>query len=110
MTLRLDNIIVLVADMDRAVQFYRDQLGLTPITVSEYWSEFKAGAINIALHPGKAAEGSMSENGTHNGTLHLTFNLRYAGYLSGMRGVTRAWRHGQRTATARRHGHSHGDL
>ncbi len=42
-----------VADMDRALSFYRDFLGLTPGVVSPYWSEFSIGALKIGLHPGK---------------------------------------------------------
>ena len=40
-----------VADMDRAVAFYRDVLGLHAGHVTPYWSDFEAGSIKIGLHP-----------------------------------------------------------
>ena len=40
-----------VSDMDRAVAFYRDVLGLASKFASPYWSEFDAGnGVTIALH------------------------------------------------------------
>ncbi|MFN8139182.1 MAG: VOC family protein [Fimbriimonadales bacterium] len=45
------------ADMDTAVAFYRDVLGLTPKMVSPYWSEFDVNGTRLALHPG--ANGSV---------------------------------------------------
>jgi predicted enzyme related to lactoylglutathione lyase len=40
-----------VADMDRAVTFYRDVLGLTPGYTTPYWSDFTLGEFRIGLHP-----------------------------------------------------------
>lgn len=40
-----------VDDMDRAVAFYRDTLGLTLRFASPFWSEFETGAVTLALHP-----------------------------------------------------------
>lgn len=40
-----------VSDMDRAIAFYRDVLGLTPGYLSPHWSDFKLGEIRIGLHP-----------------------------------------------------------
>lgn len=40
-----------VSDMDGAVAFYRDVLGLLPGYTSPYWSEFDLGNGKIALHP-----------------------------------------------------------
>ena len=40
-----------VADMDRAVAFYRDTLGLTLRFASPFWSEFDTGTVTLALHP-----------------------------------------------------------
>ena len=40
-----------VDDMDRAVAFYRDTLGLTLRFASPHWSEFDTGAVTLALHP-----------------------------------------------------------
>ena len=40
-----------VADMDKAVAFYRDTLGLTLKFATPFWSEFDTGAVTLALHP-----------------------------------------------------------
>jgi catechol 2,3-dioxygenase-like lactoylglutathione lyase family enzyme len=40
-----------VADMDKAVKFYRDVLGLKVKFESPGWSEFLTGEITLALHP-----------------------------------------------------------
>ena len=39
-----------VRDMDRAVSFYRDVLGLRPLFTCEEWSEFDIGGQRLALH------------------------------------------------------------
>jgi len=40
-----------VADMDKAVKFYRDMLGLKVKFESQGWSEFVTGDTTLALHP-----------------------------------------------------------
>ena len=40
-----------VADMDRAVAFYRDQLEMTPGMTTQWWSTFPLGDVQIGLHP-----------------------------------------------------------
>jgi len=40
-----------VADMDRAVAFYRDTFGLTLKFATPFWSEFDTGPVTLALHP-----------------------------------------------------------
>jgi len=40
-----------VDDMDRAVAFYRDTLGLKLRFATPHWSEFDTGAVTLALHP-----------------------------------------------------------
>ncbi|HTQ11224.1 MAG TPA: VOC family protein [Fimbriimonadaceae bacterium] len=40
-----------VSDMNRAVGFYRDALGMTPGIQSPYWSELTLGDFKIGLHP-----------------------------------------------------------
>ena len=51
MAAKLSYIIEFVADMDRAVKFYRDVIGLPPKFQSSEWSEFATGAVTLALHP-----------------------------------------------------------
>ena len=40
-----------VADMDTAIAFYRDTLGLTVKFATPFWSEFDTGPVTLALHP-----------------------------------------------------------
>lgn len=54
-----------VADMDRAVAFYRDTLGLPLKFASPHWSEFVTGETTLALHP--ASEKNLA------GTIELGF-------------------------------------
>ena len=49
--MRLNYAIKFVSDMDAAVAFYRDTLGLTPTFQSPFWSEFDTGETRLALHP-----------------------------------------------------------
>ena len=52
--MKLKYVIKFVADMDRAVTFYRDVLGLPLNFQSSGWSEFATGETTIALHPATA--------------------------------------------------------
>ena len=49
--MRLNYAIKFVSDMEAAVAFYRDTLGLTPGFQSPFWSEFDTGETRLALHP-----------------------------------------------------------
>jgi lactoylglutathione lyase len=48
---QLRYVIKFVADMDKAVKFYRDVLGLEVKFESPAWSEFVTGETALALHP-----------------------------------------------------------
>jgi predicted enzyme related to lactoylglutathione lyase len=48
---QLKYVIKFVADMDKAVKFHRDVLGLTVKFESPGWSEFATGETSLALHP-----------------------------------------------------------
>jgi predicted enzyme related to lactoylglutathione lyase len=63
---KLSYAIKFVADMDRAVKFYRDTLGLTLRFQSPEWSEFSTGETTLALH--RASEKKPP------GTVELGFN------------------------------------
>src|SRR5436305_10321854 len=52
--MRLNYAIKFVADMDQAVAFYRDTLGLELKFNSPFWSEFATGDTTLALHPASA--------------------------------------------------------
>ncbi len=49
--MRLSYAIKFVADMDRAVAYHRDVLGLTLKFATPFWSEFATGETTLALHP-----------------------------------------------------------
>ena len=50
MAAKLTYAILFVAEMDRAVKFYRDTLGFTLKFSSPEWSEFQTGETTLALH------------------------------------------------------------
>lgn len=52
--MRLNYAIKFVSDMQAAVAFYRDTLGLTLLFESPFWSEFDTGETKLALHPASA--------------------------------------------------------
>jgi catechol 2,3-dioxygenase-like lactoylglutathione lyase family enzyme len=52
--MRLNYAIKFVGDMEAAVAFYRDTLGLTLAFQSPFWSEFDMGDTKLALHPASA--------------------------------------------------------
>lgn len=49
--MRIAYAIKFVGDMDKAVKFYRDTLGLDLKFQSPFWSEFATGETILALHP-----------------------------------------------------------
>jgi catechol 2,3-dioxygenase-like lactoylglutathione lyase family enzyme len=49
--MKLSYAIKYVADMDKAVAFHRDTLGLQLKFASPFWSEFATGETTLALHP-----------------------------------------------------------
>jgi lactoylglutathione lyase len=52
--MRLAYAIKFVTDMDKAVAFHRDVLGLPLKFASPFWSEFDTGETTLALHPASA--------------------------------------------------------
>ena len=60
-----------VADMDRAVAFYRDVLGFPLVEASPYWSSFKVSeGLGLGLHP--IIPGSDTPPGRRNCNWSLT--------------------------------------
>jgi predicted enzyme related to lactoylglutathione lyase len=49
--MKLTYVIKFVGDMNRAVAFHRDTLGLPLIVSSPGWSEFATGETRLGLHP-----------------------------------------------------------
>ncbi len=54
MDIKLTYAIHFVADMTRAIAFYRDTLGLNLEFASPGWTEFATGDTTLALHPASA--------------------------------------------------------
>ena len=52
---QLDYTMVIVSDMKRSVEFYRDQLGIPLKFESPEWTEFATGTTTLALHGGGVA-------------------------------------------------------
>lgn len=52
--MRLNYAIRFVGDMDAAIAFYRDTLGLSLVFQSPFWTEFDTGETKLALHPASA--------------------------------------------------------
>ena len=48
--MKLNYVIKYVHDMDRAVEFFRDRLGLELRFQSSHWTEFSTGETTLALH------------------------------------------------------------
>ena len=53
--MRLSYAIKYVADMDKAVAFHRDTLGLALKFASPFWTEFNTGGTTLALHAADAS-------------------------------------------------------
>lgn len=52
---QIDYTMVVVSDMDKSVEFYRDKLGLPLKFQSPEWTEFQTGTTTLALHGGGIA-------------------------------------------------------
>src|SRR5437867_13435036 len=52
---QLDYTMVVVSDMQRSVEFYRDKLGIPLKFQSPDWTEFQTGTTTLALHGGGVA-------------------------------------------------------
>ncbi len=57
----IDYVMVMVSDMSRSVQFYRDKLGLRLRFESPDWTEFETGTTVLALHGGGKAAAVSNE-------------------------------------------------
>ena len=49
---QIDYTMVVVSDMDKSVEFYRDKLGIPLKFQSPEWTEFQTGVTTLALHGG----------------------------------------------------------
>jgi lactoylglutathione lyase len=49
---QIDYTMIIVSDMERSVEFYRDKLGIPLKFQSPDWTEFATGTTTLALHGG----------------------------------------------------------
>jgi predicted enzyme related to lactoylglutathione lyase len=49
-------VMLMVADMTRALRFYTEAFAVSVVISSPYWSEFTVAGANIALHPGGSGD------------------------------------------------------
>ena len=52
---QIDYTMIVVSDMQRSVEFYRDKLGIPVKFQSPEWTEFATGTTTLALHGGGVA-------------------------------------------------------
>ncbi len=75
---QLDYTMIIVSDMARSVEFYRDRLGLELKFESPGWTEFLTGTTTLALHGGgiirETVAGSDNES-KYAGTCSIGFNV-----------------------------------
>ncbi len=73
---QIDYAMVIVSDMARSIEFYRDQLGIPLKFESPDWTEFQTGATTLALHgggiPRQQQDGATDKDA---GTCSIGFNV-----------------------------------
>jgi len=74
---QIDYTMIVVSDMNRSVEFYRDKLGIPLKFQSPEWTEFATGATTLALHGGGVpAEGPPSGDPSKRaGACSIGFNV-----------------------------------
>jgi lactoylglutathione lyase len=74
---QIDYTMIVVSNMDRSVEFYRDKLGIPLKFQSPEWTEFATGATTLALHGGGIpAEGPPSGDPSKRaGACSIGFNV-----------------------------------
>jgi lactoylglutathione lyase len=77
MLTQLDYTMVIVSDMERSVEFYRDKLGIQLKFQSPEWTEFQTGATTLALHGGgvRREPAPGSDPSKKAGTCSIGFNV-----------------------------------
>jgi lactoylglutathione lyase len=71
---QIDYTMVIVSDMGRAVEFYRDKLGIPLKFESPEWTEFQTGATTLALHGGGEKKEAAGDQSKYAGTCSIGFN------------------------------------
>jgi len=76
---QLDYAMVMVSNMARSIEFYRDKLGLELKMESPDWTEFRTGTTTLALHGGgiAASHSQNSSNGQEQGKVAGTCSIGF---------------------------------
>jgi len=72
---KMDYVMVIVSDMNRSVEFYRDKLGFPLKFESPDWTEFQTGSTTLALHARGLAKSTAADTGGTAGTCSFGFNV-----------------------------------
>jgi lactoylglutathione lyase len=73
----VDYVMIVVSDMKRSVEFYRDKIGLSLKFETPEWTEFNTGSTTVALHSGGAPDASDTAfQGKLAGTCSVGFNVK----------------------------------
>lgn len=59
--MELTEVVLYVRDMERAIRFYRDTLGLERAFESQGWTTFRTGSCTLALHAAERRETGVGE-------------------------------------------------
>jgi lactoylglutathione lyase len=73
---QIDYTMVIVSDMERSIEFYRDKLGIPIKFQSPDWTEFLTGTTTLALHGGgmpRQIKGGSADKEA--GTCSIGFNV-----------------------------------
>ncbi len=74
---QIDYTMIVVSDMARSIEFYRDKLGIPVRFESPEWTEFDTGATTLALHGGgMVPEPSGADQSKYAGTCSIGFNVK----------------------------------
>lgn len=77
MLTKVDYIMVVVSDMKRSVEFYRDTLGVPLKFESPEWTEFQTGATTLALHGANKKSASPAQDSSKvAGTCSIGFTVK----------------------------------
>ncbi len=72
---QIDYTMIVVSNMDRSVEFYRDKLGIPLKFQSPDWTEFDTGATTLALHGGGVSGAASGDPSKAAGTCSIGFNV-----------------------------------
>lgn len=75
---QVDYVMIIVSDMSRSIQFYRDVLGLPLKFETSEWTEFQTGTTILALHGGGIPRNAPPDKneGKYAGSCSIGFNVK----------------------------------